>query len=1272
MKLNTSHLKLVRLILTIFFLLSYTSLSRISANELSRTQLSMTPKLHYNFDGVSGTTVPDQSESGYDAKLVNGAKVSQMGKYNVLDLGTGSGYLNMQSAAGSIIKNLENYTVSTYYRVDKEASLSGAGFFLWSFSKIAANTSTSDPYITYRLNAQRFAISTGGYSNERGIEVGTESEKNIWKHVLYRQTGTKGELYIDGILTGTATVPLPKNLFSSNTPYNWIGRAPFNGDNYLQNTLVYGFQLFDEAINDDDISSLASLTVDLEKEYKYGTVGDFTKLSESIKSGKEFLSSIDNSQFPINAIAEFQDALEYAQEITDQKKFSQFLIDEQIELLSNALANLKATKGFEFESVAVTKFYNTDKGFKHPGALHTEEDFERVRKLISEKDPVILAAYERLKSNQYSQSDVATWPTETIVRGGGVGENYMNAARGGAMAYQNALRWKLSGDKAHADRAVTILNSWADVCKNIGGDTNASLASGIYGYAFANAAELMRDYEGWDSDDFKKFQNWMLDVWYPRCIGFLRGRHNTWLNTGNTGGMRPGHYWSNWGLCNVVAVMSIGILCDDVFIYNQGVSYYKHDQVGSYKDNPGSPIYNDGLNEFLGNLVPDIHDDERGPFGKLGQMQESGRDQGHSLMALGLAADICQIGWNQGDDLFSYMDNRLAAGAEHVAAYNHGGLEVEELPWTEYWYRDCRTAIHNSWKMTGMNSTGRGGHRPFWDRLIGHYEGIKGVKMRYSRAGQSALGADGGGGNYGTTSGGFDHLGFTTLMNYRPKMASMDEVPTQIIPYITYKGTKYQQSELGGIKNTYEHVPSSAIPMGSIIKFSPELPEGVNDTGNWLWSTGETTKDIEKTFNESRVITVTYTNDKGVKSTKMFSIAVAGDCRYENLTPNVWFDDISRDDTILTIPRGSAFILTAWNKSGWGYYKWDNGSTDYRITVNNLRKDRSYSVIYTNQGGKESKLTFHVKVVDILPSVSINQSDIEFTNKAIVARNKSVTLMPLISSEIRGGTWEWSTGETTQNITIDKVTETGIYTVKYTFEGVVYTQVFNVYMTIINKEMADGNYIIKDINNNTFLTNDGSDTPKFMERIEENNKQTWNIQKDGSRYKITSLSDMRFLTANGLLGEPADYSRLYATYIFYGVSEGDFYSIKNGGIPGSNYWGINDNATINTNATTSLVGYPFEIITEEILLGIGDVDYEYENKITIYPGMIYDIMNIRISETLLSGAKAFLYSSSGSLLRIIDCKPGITGIDVSNLPSGLYFVTVGTNDSAHSFRVIKR
>ena len=136
----------------------------------------------------------------------------------------------------------------------------------------------------------------------------------------------------------------------------------------------------------------------------------------------------------------------------------------------------------------ISDFYDTDKGFKHPGALHTQEDFDRVKRLLAEKNSVITKAFEVLKSNEYSSSSVQTWPVETIVRGGSAGQNYINAARGAAMAYQNALRWKLTGAIAHAERAVIILNSWANVCKYVGGDTNQSLASGLYGYQFANAA----------------------------------------------------------------------------------------------------------------------------------------------------------------------------------------------------------------------------------------------------------------------------------------------------------------------------------------------------------------------------------------------------------------------------------------------------------------------------------------------------------------------------------------------------------------------------------------------------------------------------------------------------------------------------------------------------------------------------------------------------------------------------------------------------------------
>jgi hypothetical protein len=36
----------------------------------------------------------------------------------------------------------------------------------------------------------------------------------------------------------------------------------------------------------------------------------------------------------------------------------------------------------------------------------------------------------------------------------------------------------------------------------------------------------------------------------------------------------------------------------------------------------------------------------------LGQWQESGRDQGHTVLGMGQLGAICEMAWNQGDDLY--------------------------------------------------------------------------------------------------------------------------------------------------------------------------------------------------------------------------------------------------------------------------------------------------------------------------------------------------------------------------------------------------------------------------------------------------------------------------------------------------------------------------------------------------------------------------------------------------------------------------------------------
>jgi len=576
---------------------------------------------------------------------------------------------------------------------------------------------------------------------------------------------------------------------------------------------------------------------------------------------------------------------------------------------------------------AQTAEYDTDRGFLHPGGLHTQADFDRIKQQLKDGNARVKSAYQKLTSAAYAQASVQTYPVETIVRGGGSGENYINAARGATMAYQNALRWKIGGTKANADAAVRILMAWANTTKAITGNSDQCLAVGLYGYQFAQAAELMRDYEGWSREEFRQFQDWMLTLWYPKAINFLRGRNGTWENSGKWW-QAPGHYWSNWGLCNILCVISIGILCDDVFIYNQGMSYFKYDQVGTFVDpRKANPILNDGLTDFLGNLVVTTSDVTEstfttgsgttvvpGAYGQIGQMNESGRDTGHSAMALGLAIDIAKVGWNQGDDLFAYMNHRLAAGIEYVAAQTQS---VEGLPWTNYHYGSSGYYYSDSraWLMTGPALGAQ--IRPYWGTVIGIYEGVKGVKMPFSDISYKEMGIDAGG--QGGTSGGYDHLGYSVLMNTRDEqLCPADKVPTELTPKMEYSGTLNSDlipsltqekargmvngktllhNELGGLLNTFSQSPD-ALPQGQTVRLIPQLPEGEEDTGLWTWNTGQHTREITVPTSRSRVYRVTYTNRKGIESQLSFSIAIKGDCRADQSAAKPLLGDVNADGQV--------------------------------------------------------------------------------------------------------------------------------------------------------------------------------------------------------------------------------------------------------------------------------------------------------------------------------------------------------------------------------------
>ena len=361
----------------------------------------------------------------------------------------------------------------------------------------------------------------------------------------------------------------------------------------------------------------------------------------------------------------------------------------------------------------------------HPGLLHTQADLDRMRQRVYANQEPWLSGWNKLIANSHSFPGWTPRPLETVIRGGD-GQNYPNLYNDIHAAYQNALRWRITGTTSHRDTAVNILNAWSGTLKTITGNADRWLAAGIYGYQAANAAELVRDAPGFDRG---RFQSMLRNIFYPMNEDFLN-RHNGACIT---------NYWANWDLCSMASIMAIGIFNDDDALFDRAVDYF----------------WNGAGNGSINNAIPFIH-------GALAQWQESGRDQGHSIMGIGLMGTIMEMAWNQGVDLYSARDHAFARATDYVARYNLG---YDDLPFTKYTWGSGVNCSYN--EHTVMGAGGRGQARPVWERVYHHYITRWGFTLPNLKRITEQNSPEGGGGDYGTTSGGFDELGFGTLTYVR-------------------------------------------------------------------------------------------------------------------------------------------------------------------------------------------------------------------------------------------------------------------------------------------------------------------------------------------------------------------------------------------------------------------------------------------------------------------------------------------------------------------------
>ena len=297
-----------------------------------------------------------------------------------------------------------------------------------------------------------------------------------------------------------------------------------------------------------------------------------------------------------------------------------------------------------------------------------------------------ISSHNPLCLSLYAQSDYKmAGPYEVVARDGqyrhtkGGSERDMRAAFDFAQK-ANLLKGSAEG-KACADKAIEIANAYALVLQRFDGH-DAPLCL-IQAFDLVRAMTIMKEM-------FLPTHSLQLDSWRSMVRRAI-------LPTIDQFEADSPYANGNWGAIVNRCRMACAILLEDSTLYQASIDYFLH-----ANDNGSLPRY----------------------ISETGQCQETGRDQGHVQLGLEALAQTCEMAWQQGDDLWGALDNRLLKGFEYTARYNLG-YDVPFEQWT-----DC-TGLYNDWTVPG--SMGRGRLWDVYQSAYNHYVQVKGLQMPYTK-----------------------------------------------------------------------------------------------------------------------------------------------------------------------------------------------------------------------------------------------------------------------------------------------------------------------------------------------------------------------------------------------------------------------------------------------------------------------------------------------------------------------------------------------------------
>lgn len=340
--------------------------------------------------------------------------------------------------------------------------------------------------------------------------------------------------------------------------------------------------------------------------------------------------------------------------------------------------------------------------FVHPGISYTQGQLDRMKAMVEAKAEPYYTTFQNLLNNEFTRLDRNVKDRGTSIPSGKT-QDYIGTD--GRCAHDLALIWHITGDRRYADKAVAYLNA-NNHYTNVGSAGTAALGAGQINLLI-EAAELMRDYDGWNPAEQQKFKDMLTYPYYSNTedvhAKYANGddSKNGITFYWNIFNGDPGRY-GNQGMFGMLGMLAMGIYLDNELIYDRALRYVsglKHraddlpytagPPLTGTKPNSDSNEYQNVFDSNGGKRSDEIEDygyDEllANYIYPNGQCQESSRDQAHVLCGLHKYIEFAEIAWNQGDRFYSLLDNRLLKGIEFNYKYNLSYLQSypdQTEPW---------------------------------------------------------------------------------------------------------------------------------------------------------------------------------------------------------------------------------------------------------------------------------------------------------------------------------------------------------------------------------------------------------------------------------------------------------------------------------------------------------------------------------------------------------------------------------------------------------------